>query len=220
MRIAALVLGTLLATVPTEADSFSVRLGLFSPRGDSRLWVENVETFDYAVTDFNSLFAGVEFDLELNEYVDIAMGADGYSRTVASRYRDFVRDDGSEVVQNVRLRVVPLTAGVRFFPAGKFHALLPYVTAGLGIYVYEYREEGEFIDFTTSEIFGAVFYDRGVTAGLYAAAGLEASLSPGFSVFGEFRRHFARADHGGDFASFGELDLDATQLSVGITFRF
>ena len=131
MRTAALILGVLLVTAPTEADSFSIRLGLFSPRGDSRLWAENVETFDYAVTDFNSLFAEVEFDFELNEYVDVAMGVDGYSRTVASRYRDFVRDDGSEVVQDVRLRVAPVTVGARFFPAGKFHVLLPYVAGGL-----------------------------------------------------------------------------------------
>ena len=220
MRTAALILGTLLVTVPTKANSFSIRLGLFSPRGDSRLWAENVETFDYAVDDFNSLFAGVEFHVELNEYVDVAMGVDGYSRTVASRYRDFVRDDGTEILQDVRLRVAPIIVGARFFPAGKFHVLLPYVSGGLGLYVYEYREEGEFIDFSTSEIFGAVFYDRGVAVGLYAAAGLEASLTPGFLVFGELRRHFVRAEHGRDFASFGDLDLDATQLSFGITFRF
>ena len=220
MRTAALILGTLLVTVPTEANSFSIRLGLFSPRGDSQLWAENVGTFDYRVNDFNSLFAGVAFDVELNEYVDVEMGVDGYSRTVASRYRDFVRDDGSEVVQDIRLRVAPIILGVRFFPAGKFHVLLPYVSGGLGLYVYEYREEGEFIDFETTEIFGAAFYDRGVGAGLYAAAGLEASLTPGFLVFGEFRRHFVRAEHGGDFASFGDFDLGATQLGFGITFRF
>ena len=147
MRTAALILGTLLVTVPTEADSFSIRLGLFSPRGDSQLWAENVGTFDYSVNDFDSLFAGVAFDVELNEYVDVEMGVDGYSRTVASRYRDFVRDDGSEIVQDIRLRVAPI-------------------------------------------------------------------------VFGEFRRHFVRAEHGGDFASFGDFDLGATQLGFGITFRF
>lgn len=220
MKTAALILGTLLVAVPIQADSFTIRLGLFSPRGESRLWAENVETFDYAVTDFNSLFAGVEFDVELNEYVDVAMGVDGYSRVVASRYRDFVRNDGTEVVQDVRLRVAPITVGARFLPIGKFHALLPYVSGGLGLYVYEYREEGEFIDFETTEIFGAVFYDRGVAPGLYAAAGLEVSLTPGCLVFGEVRRHVVRAEHDRDFASFGDFDLDATQLSVGITFRF
>jgi hypothetical protein len=219
-RLAALMFCALLVAVPAQANSFSIRFGLLSPRGDSRLWAENVATFDYAVNDFNSLFGGVEFDVELNEFVDVAMGVDGYSRSVGSRYRDFVRDDGTEILQTVRLRVVPITFGVRFLPAGKFHVLAPYVTGGLGLYPYEYREEGEFVDFDTAEIFGAVFYDRGVGTGAYAAAGLEASLTPGFLIFGEYRRHFVRAGHGGDFTSFGDFDLDAAQLSLGFTFRF
>lgn len=220
VAVAALLCATLFAPVAAQANSFTVRLGYLSPRGDSRLWSENVTTFDYVVNDFGGFFGGAEFDLELNEYLDIAMGVDGYSRSVASRYRDFVRDDGSEVLQDVSLRVVPVTFGVRFLPIGKFHVLLPYVAGGLGLYPFEYREQGEFIDFDTAEIFGATYFDRGVGMGGYVAAGLEASLTPSFSVGGEFRRHFVSARHGGDFGSYGDFDLDARQLSFGFTFRF
>ncbi len=220
VAVAALICATLFAPVAAQANSFTVRLGYLSPRGDSRLWSENVATFDYVVNDFNGFFGGAEFDLELNEYLDIAMGVDGYSRSVASRYRDFVRDDGTEVLQDVSLRVIPVTFGVRFFPIGKFHVLLPYVAGGFGLYPFEYREQGEFIDFDTAEIFGATYFDRGVGTGGYVAAGLEASLAPSFSVGGELRRHFVSAGHGGDFGSYGDFDLDARQLSFGFTFRF
>jgi hypothetical protein len=216
----ALIFVTLFAPVSAQANSFTVRLGLFSPRGDSRLWSENVRTFDYVVSDFNWLFGGAEFAFELNEFLDFAIGVDGYNRSVASRYRDFVRDDGTEVLQGVNLRVAPLTFGARFFPVGKFHVLLPYVAGGLGLYPFEYRERGDFIDFETTEIFGATYYDRGVGTGVYLAAGLEASLASSVSLVGEYRRHFASAGHSGDFGSYGDFDLDAGQLSLGFTFRF
>jgi hypothetical protein len=206
--------------VAAEAGSFAVRIGRFAPQGESDLWFDNVETFDVAVSDFNYPFAGVEFAFELSEFVDFAVGVDGYRRSVVTNYRDFVRDDGTEVIQELRLTVVPITSGVKFYPVGKFHILLPYVTGGFGLYPYEYLEEGEFIDFATFEIFYAVFRDRGTGFGTYAAAGVEAAVSRSFLLFGEYRRHWVWANHGGDFRSFGDFDLDASQLTFGFAVRF
>jgi hypothetical protein len=218
--VAAWIGTVLFAPISAEANSFTIRLGYLAPRGDSRLWAENVATFDHVVDDFNWIFGGAELAIDLNEYVDIALGVDGYSRSIGSHYRDFVRDDGTEVFHDARLRVVPMTFGGRLLPLGKFHALRPYVAGGFGLYAFEYREHGEFIDFATAEIFGASYSDRGVGAGAYAAAGLEASLSRSFSLMGEYRRHFVSAGHGGDFDSYGDFDLDAAQLGFGLTFRF
>ncbi|MFQ5789964.1 MAG: outer membrane beta-barrel protein [Acidobacteriota bacterium] len=210
----------LVVAAPAKASSIAVRLGFFSPRGESQLWEDNVQTFDLAVSDFNSVFGGVEFALELNEFVDLAVGVDGYSRTVASRYRDFVRDDGTEIEQEIRLTVAPVTVGLRVLPLGKFRSLVPYVAGGFGLYPFEYREEGEFIDFETFDIFGDVFLDPGVGVGAYAAAGLEVGVTRAVSVFGEYRRHWAGVDHGGDFDGFGEFDLDADVVGFGFNIRF
>ena len=52
------------------------------------------------------------------------------------------------------MEVTPVTAGVKFLPLGKFRRVSPYVGGGFGLYVYEYQEEGEFIDFDVpSEMF-------------------------------------------------------------------
>lgn len=210
----------LLRALAAEAGSFTVRLGQYSPAGESDLWIENEQTFNVAVSDFDFVFGGVEIALELNEFVDWAIGVDGYRRRVDTHYRDFVRDDGTEIRQELRLTVIPVTTGLKFYPLGKFRVLLPYVTGGLGLYAYEYREEGEFIDFATFDIFGAVFRDSGVGVGGYAAAGLEVTVTRGFFVFGELRRHWVTAEHGEDFRDFGDFDMDARQLAFGFTVRF
>jgi hypothetical protein len=220
VKIAILLLPLLLEAALAEAGSVAFRIGRYSPRGDSDLWVENVETFDFQVNDFDFIFGGVEFALELNEFVDLAFGVDGYSRRVTTNYREFVRDDGTEILHDARLTVVPITTGVRFLPVGKFNVLIPYVTGGFGLYAYEYREDGEFIDFGTFDIFGASFRDSGVGVGTYAAAGLEVAVTRGFFLFGEARRHWVWNEHGEDFRDFGDFDLDATQLAFGFTLRF
>ncbi len=206
--------------VAAEADSFAFRVGRYSPKGTSDLWIDNVETLDVVVSDFNSPFGGVEFAFELSEFVDLAFGIDGYRRRVSTNYRDYVRDDGTEIRRDLRLTVVPITSGVKFFPLGKFHVLLPYVAGGFGLYPYEYLEEGEFIDFNTFEIYGAIFRDSGTGFGTYAAAGVEAAVSRSFLLFGEYRRHWVWANHGGDCRSFGDFDLDASQIAFGLAVRF
>lgn len=203
-----------------DAQSVALRLGTFAPRIESDLWEENLATFTIERSDFDALIAGVEFSIELSEVVDLAFGVETSSSTVFSNYRDFVFEDGSEILQDLTLRTTPVTAGVRVFPVGKFHRVLPYVTGGAGFYVYEYREVGEFVDFDTFDIGGDLFLDRGVAYGGYLGAGVEVGLSELAYVFGEYRRHWARGTHGGDFRGFGRFDLSANQISFGVNFRF
>ena len=205
-----------------DAQSVAVRLklGAFAPRIESDLWEENLETFTIERSDFDSLIGGVEFSIELSEHVDLAFGVETSSSTVFSNYRDLVFDDGGEILQDLTLRTTPVTAGVRIFPIGKFHRVFPYVTGGGGLYVYEYREEGEFVDFDTFDIYGDLFLDRGVAYGGYLGAGVEVGVSELAYIFGEYRRHWARGTHGGDFQGFGRFDLRANQMSFGVNLRF
>lgn len=209
-----------LVALSAQAGSITIRVGQYSPYGESDLWVENTETFNVLVDDFDFIFGGAEFTVELNEFVDLAFGVDVYSRRVNTHYREFVRDDGTEIRQEMRLSVVPLTSGLRFLPLGKFRVVSPYITGGFGLYPYVYIEDGEFIDFATFDIYGARFRDSGVGWGGYAGAGVEVTVQRGFLVFGEYRRHWVYTQHGGDFWDFGDFDLDARQIAFGFTFRF
>ena len=92
------------------------KLGSFFPGGQSERWNQNVETFDLQVADFNYVTGGLELDLALTSYLDVAIGFDGYSRQVDSNYRDFVRADGTEIQQRFKLKVLPITGGLQFLP--------------------------------------------------------------------------------------------------------
>lgn len=209
-----------LLSVVGEAHSVAFRLGAFAPRIESDLWDDNLATFNIERKDFDTVIGGAEFSLELTELVDVAFGVETSSKTVFSNYREFVFDDGSEILQDLTLRTTPITAGLKLYPAGKEHRVLPYVTGGAAFHVYEYREEGDFVDFGTLDIYGDFFFERGVAYGGYLGAGLELGLSELVYAFGEYRRHWARGTHGGDFRGFGGFDLNANQVSFGVNLRF
>ena len=65
----------------------------------------------------------------------------------AASTRDFVDNDGSEIEQDLRLRIVPIAFTIRVLPLGQSSAVQPYFGAGLGIFNWRYSESGEFVDF-------------------------------------------------------------------------
>jgi hypothetical protein len=227
VRSLLLVLASLSAPGPAlSADGALVfKLGSFFPGGDSQVWTLNTETFDFDVGDFNYWMGGVELDLELTNYLDVAIGFDGYNRRVESTYRDFVRDGGAEIPQNFKLKVLPITGGLRLLPLGKFRKLIPHVAVGTGLYYFDYQEEGDFIDGTSFEVFPGTFHDRGFVPGLQAGAGAEYMFSEGIEpgegwyLFGQFRRHWVSAELAGDFTG-EKLDLGGAEIAFGLSLRF
>lgn len=120
-------------------QSLVLNLGQFSVRGeDTRIaddvLLENLNLFAFDIRDFNNGMAGAEWLVGAGEYFDAGLGVGFFQRTVPSVYADFINDDGSEIFQDFRLRVVPLTATVRVLPFGRYAAVQPYFGVGVGLF--------------------------------------------------------------------------------------
>ncbi len=180
--------------VPAHAQEQSVNftLGYFAVRGeDARIsddvLVENLDLFAFRLGDFNNASAGAEWLMGLGEYVEAGVGLGFYRRTVASTYDDFVDVDGSEIEQDLKLRVIPFTTTIRFLPFGRSAALQPYVGGGLGIYAWRYSEVGDFIDFSDFAVFRDRFVAEGNDVGPVVLAGVRMPFGSRFAVGGEIR---------------------------------
>ena len=184
----------LVRAAPAHAQQQSVTftLGHFAVRGeDARIsddvLVENLDLFAFRLGDFNNASAGAEWLLGLGEYVEAGVGLGFYRRTVASTYDDFVDLDGSEIEQDLKLRVIPFTTTIRFLPFGRSAALQPYVGGGLGIYAWRYSEVGDFIDFSDFGVFRDRFVAEGNDVGPVVLAGVRMPFGSRFAVGGELR---------------------------------
>lgn len=184
----------LMAPATTYAQqSLSFSLGGFVPRGeDARgqidggdVLVNNLDFLAFNVKDFNGGSASVEYLVALNDFVEAGLGVGTYRRTVPSVYADLVGQNGREIEQDLRLRIVPFTATVRFLPAGRGAALQPYIGAGVGVFNWRYAETGDWVD-SNRDIYSGTFVGSGTATGPVILGGLRIPVG-GWDIGGEVR---------------------------------
>jgi hypothetical protein len=217
------VLGAAAPAAAQQTLNFSV--GYFTPLGqDARVEGDvlnsnrNFLVFD--VDDFASASVGGEWLVGIGNFVEAGAGLSFTRRTVPSVYEDFIDNDGTEVDQDLRLRIIPVSFTVRVIPTGQGSAVQPYFGAGLGVFNWRYSESGEFIDFSQGrEIFRDQFVADGNQAGLVALAGLR-FVGDAVSGGGEIRYQKADAELDDRFAG-SRIDLGGWtyQFNLGIRFR-
>jgi hypothetical protein len=211
-----------LAALPAPAaaqQTLNFTLGGFVPRGfDARVsgdtLVENRNFLAFDINDFSGASVGAEYLVPIGEYFEVGAGLGFYRRTVPSVYEDFVDDDGSEIDQDLRLRIIPLTATVRVLPLGQHRAVQPYFGAGFGLFNWRYSESGEFVDFRDNSIFSERFVAKGNEPGTVAFGGLRFA-GDSFSAGGEIRYQAAEADLDDRFVG---TKIDLGGWTYGFTF--
>jgi opacity protein-like surface antigen len=171
--------------------------------------------------DFQGLSGGIEYSFNATDHVELGVHLDGYGRTVDSSYRDFEREDGTPIFQQLRLNVVPLGFSVRFLPAGRRARVSPYIAAGGDVFFYRYEEQGDFIDFFQDDlpVSTDAFVSQGAAGGFHVAAGLRVPLSHDWSVTGEARYQQARTRMRDDFSQ-NRIDLSGVSGTVGVRIGF
>jgi hypothetical protein len=138
---------------------------------------------------------------------------------VASVYADFIDNDGSEIDQDLRLRLVPIAFTVRVLPLGQRNALQPYFGAGLGVFNWRYSESGEFVDFGRNfEIIRDSYVAEGNETGPVILGGLRFGGET-WSAGGEIRYHSAEADLDERFAG-SKIDLGGWTYNFTVGVRF
>jgi opacity protein-like surface antigen len=223
MLLSAALFASVVPAAAQQTLNFSV--GYFTPRGeDARVEGDvlnanrNFLVFD--VGDFAGASVGAEWLLPIGQYLEGGAGLSFSRRTVASVYEDFVDDDGTEIDQDLRLRLVPVSFTLRVLPLGQASPVQPYFGAGVGIFNWRYSEVGEFIDFGDNRaIFRDQFVADGNRAGAVVLGGLRFA-GESVSAGGEVRYHKAEADLDDRFAG-SKIDLGGWvyNFTVGIRFR-
>ena len=214
------------ATASAQQQTINFSLGYFAVRGedarvDGDALVENRSLYLFDFDDFNSASLGLEYLFGIGEFLEAGAGLAYTSRGVDTIYEDYVRPDGSEIEQTLKLRVVPMTATVRVLPLGRSSVFQPYVGGGIGIFNWRYSETGDFIDFTVPgrTIFRETYSNTGTSVGPVAVFG--ARFPVGNAVIGgEVRYQKAEGDlDERDFLG-PKIDLGGFHYSATVGFRW
>jgi outer membrane protein W len=212
------------ATPALAQQAINISLGYFAVNGedartDGDVLVANREILAFDIRDFDTGSIGVEWLLPVGEFLEVGAGAAFTSRTVPSVYDGFVNRDGSEIEQDMKLRVAPFTATVRLLPFGRSRAVQPYLGGGIGLFSYRYSEVGDFVDFTDRSVFRDQFVATGTETGGVALAGIRFPIGDAWSLGGEVRWQKASADLNDDFLG-TTLDLGGFHYLATIHVKF
>jgi hypothetical protein len=170
---------------------------------------------------------GGEYLLGLGDWVEAGVGISFYQRTLNSQYLDYTNPDDSEITQQFKFRVVPVTLSARWFPTGRTTPVQAYVGGGVNIYKWKYTETGNFIDFTDPNanplpIFSDTFEDDGTAVGPVFLTGLRVPFAHNHFLLGaEYRYQWGTADldPAKNFSS-NKLKLDGSSLVATFHVRF
>jgi hypothetical protein len=206
-------------------QALSLSIGGFVPRSeDARspndVLVNNLDFLSFRVSDFKGASVNGEWLVGLNEFLDAGLGIGVYSQTVPSVYSLFVNSDNTEIEQDLRLRIVPFTATVRFLPVGRHAPVEPYIGAGVGVFAWRYSETGQFIDPVDASIFRDTFTGSGAAVGPVILGGVTFPAG-NFSLGGEIRYQAAKGDlpASEQFAG-SKIDLGGFTYSATFKVRF
>jgi len=229
------LLGLLAASAPAQAQDhgFSISLGYFAPRGDNSRVSGDVlnanrcidtsflcEPLLFDVGDFGGATIGGEYLIGIGKYVEAGVGAGFYQRTVPSIYEFVTRPDDTEIAQDLKLRIVPLTATLKFVPTGRDASFQPYIGAGIAALRWTYSETGEFVDAVTSDIFRDTFTADGTEVAPIIFGGLRAPVGASMMFGGEVRYQKADAELPAEEFLGDRLDLGGLTFQANLTWRF
>ncbi len=235
MRKSAVIAGAFVLAMSVTANasaqmvhSVGLGAGLFAPRGlDARdandVLVENLNTLAFDIKDLRGAEVFGEWMVGFSDRVELGFGAAYYSRTAPSVYADFVNSDQSEIEQDLRLRIIPLSAVVRFLPFGRPGQTQVFLGGGVSVLRWKYSETGEFIDFFDNY---AVFRDRYVATGTAVApvvlGGVRMPIGGDiYSLNAELRYQFGTGDLGVDSGFLTDtIDLSGLHFTVGFRISF
>jgi hypothetical protein len=225
------VLGFLTVPDASAQQSFNFYIGAFQPESlDSRgtndvlfqnstflTTVEGNSNFD--MSRFTGVSIGGEYLVGLGNNLEGSLGLGFYQRTVPTFYTDSVNLNGSDIVQDLRLRVVPFTATVRFLPLGHNSGVQPYIGAGVGVFVWRYSETGQFID-SRNNIFVDSFRASGSATGPVVLGGIRIPIGA-MGVGGEIRWQNAKSNLPNDQGFAGsEISLGGFNYMFTMNFKF
>jgi hypothetical protein len=106
------------------------------------------------INQFNNVTFGGEWLFGLGRYLDGGLGVGFYQRTVpVADTKNFDTVTGGDIIADLKLRIVPFSATLRFLPLGHSD-FQPYIGGGINIYAWHYAESGRFVDYSSCDATG------------------------------------------------------------------
>lgn len=210
--------------------SFALRGGYARATAGGDLFSFVTDQLTLSRRDFSGPTFGADVAVRVAPQIDVVLGASYAGTSASSEFRHLVDQGNAAITQTTSFKRVPVTASVRAYltprgrSVGRFAwvpaRFAPYVGAGGGAVWYRFRQQGDFVDFQTNNVFPGDFTASQWTPAAQAMAGLDYSLTPRMALTGEGKYLWAKGKVNQSFTGFNNIDLSGISTTIGLYFRF
>ncbi len=210
----------------------TLRTGYDHATAGSDIFSYSTDFLTLKKADFSGITLGAEAAVSLGSRFDVSADFGFTHKTKGSEYRNFIDNNDQPIQQSTTFDRVPLTVNARYYltePGRSIGTLawipnkvVPWIGAGAGTMWYRFRQQGDFVDYKTNNVFTAVdgqFKSESWTGVIQAMGGADFSLSPHVALRLDSRYVWARAPLGSAFKNFADIDLSGVQGTFGLTYR-
>jgi hypothetical protein len=147
------------------SNTLTFKLGLFFPAFKSDLWETEFDQMTFKKSDYYSSNFGFAFDYFVTRQLSLVLSIDSYSKDKLGYYKGYVgykaetlgtTDDFAfpdiyegdyDPSHSFNVSITPIQLSLKLLPLGRGGKLIPYVGGGVGIYLWNVRLFGDYIDF-------------------------------------------------------------------------
>ncbi len=242
------------------SNTLTFKINYFIPRLEStKLEYDFMRTefsqMNFTKAKFQDTSFGIFYEYFLNGQFSFVFGIDTFSKSKAGFYNDYVGiefTEGSFAFPNdyygdfdpghtLDISITPIQFGFKIAPLGRRSNFIPYVGAGVGLYIWNLRMRGQLIDFSDPWIYEDPDYGDVEIYPIYGVDAREGEnfgrLGFGYQLFGgamfpignrltldaEFKFSQASGKLKEAFTGFEPnnlFDLGGYQISIGINYWF
>ncbi len=210
--------------------SLGFRAGYAVPRASSGIFEFPLDSL--TIDNFNAPYVGGELGVRLTERFDLALVLGWTGIRHRSEYRNWVDQDGLPIEQETKFQTVMATVGGKYYfgsrgrSIGRFawvpSKVTPFVSGGVGLVWYQFRQSGDFIDFMspTNDVFNDVLSTEATSGMAQLGGGVDVALGRSVVLTGEARYNIASAAVNRPFDTSESIDLSGFQATLGLGLRF
>ena len=261
MKKTLILLTALILTIPgfVFSDLVTFKVGYFIPRGASYdinnprpddLWWIEFDQMTFKPSSYQTTNFGFSYEYFFSNQLSIVLNIDSYSKNKLGQYMDYVGysfEDGDFAFPSefegefypghtFSVSITPFQLSLKITPLGRRMKVIPYIGGGVGVYLWNVRLRGDFIDFSDDrfyyedeEIIVDPIYpiysvdlreENKIKVGFQGFAGIMIPLANRISLEAEFKYNYAVVDFTEAFQGFDPFDLSGYQISIGMNYWF
>lgn len=212
------------------AGSLTLNGGYANARASGDIFSFTTNNLTLNRADFSSPTFGVDLAVSAASRTDIVFGGAFAGTSKGSEFRRLVDQDNNAIRQNTTFARIPLTVGVKQYLTSRGRSVgnlvwvparvAPFVGAGGGLTWYRFRQNGDFVDYKTNDVFTSTLQSSGWTPTARVMGGADLTLNPRLALTGQANYMWARAALSNDFSGFNRIDLSGFSTTLGLSVRF